>query len=70
MGLTLEFCLLKIKHEGSIQPLRAPSSVGRRNAMRIDEGRKCKCCTLLAMSSEGARRGGEGGEEPSLGPLI
>ena len=44
------------------QLLRAPKSAGRRNSMRVDDGRE----GLKSFRDEngGAYRSGEGGEEP------
>ena len=44
------------------QLLRAPSSVGKRDSMRVDEGRKGR--RLLAIRMKGTYRSGEGGGEP------
>ena len=49
------------------QVLRAPSSVGRYNSTRVDEGRKC--CSLLAIKTRKMKARAEVGREEE-GPLA
>ena len=63
-GIGLSSLFAKIKIKGISQVLRAPSSVGRRYSMRVDE-RKETGLTSSRDKNEGTYRSGEGREEPA-----
>ena len=65
VGWTFSSLFAKIENQRNPTAESAhSSSVGRRNSMRVDEGRNC--WSLLAMKNEGAYSSGEGGEKSLL----